>query len=654
MPFIILVVLAAALFFGWRSLNNFFIDDRSDALNERVFLNIEIGSVKAMTSDQKTWRNAPDKIYLYSDERLKTSSDSRVTLTFADNSLARLDSETEVFFKKLKDQMVELRLDKGQLWVKQEPITDPNGYFNLKTTDYDVELDNEAIFNVNTSGNIGVIKGTLQVNVKDDNKVIKTYTLGVGQEMVVDEALIEELVKGNDRDTIAALDDTVKSSEWWGWNMRKDGLITFDEPEPEDEEEGESDAETDESESEPESEEVMEDVDFDGSAIIIKPKAGYITSKSTVTLEGKYDPTAVENLYVQTKKATLKADNTWKIIGVSLNREGENHLTIETENAAGQRKTLDPFTVIFDQTPPDMPQVTEPGVNSATVTIEDVVQIIKGSVSADTEAVIVNDYRLGMYVPGSKEFQYNAKTVYNNLKVGENEYLIYAEDKAGNQSEPAKITLVLDQEVVDGAGETTDDEDNAEEAPLPAAESSGGVSITSPNGGESFVTSETEFEISGVVPSSTSKVVVNDYKLSLYNAGDTTWKYKAYKSLGNLLIGQKNTYTVKAYDSDDNEIGSASITIDVESGSNGAPAITMPTTEPTYSTTLDELVLGGTVGKWAQAVYINDEKLTAYIPGSEKWSKTVSLEAGENTYSVYSKRDGDKSASRQIVITYQP
>ena len=391
---------------------------------------------------------------------------------------------------------------------------------------------------------------------------------------------------------------------------------------------------------------------------VTKPSKNLETNKSTISVEGNFDAEKINAVYVDGQKATVTSAGKWKVSSVKLGFEGENEITIEAEELDGTKTTLDPLVVVYDKTPPNMPAFTEPGANDETVEIEDIEQIIEGTASKDTAAMIVNDYRLTKYVPGSKEFSYYAKTVYGNLEVGDNEYKAIAEDKAGNQSEPAIITLTLTQEVMDNAEEEGDDEEeessgDSEDA-LPQASSSGGVEITAPNNGESFDTNETEFEISGTVPEGTAKVEVNNYPLSLFKLGDTTFKYRAYVSIGNLVIGEKNPYAVKAYDEDGKLLGEASITIDVESGSSAAPVVTIPVSTGTYSTTLDTLVIGGTVGKWVTRMYVNDKEITDYIPGSEQWRTSINLNSGKNTLVVNAEKVGVSVGKATIEITYTP
>jgi len=662
MPFLVIVLIFAGIIFGWRALNNLLIDQNRSTSNEKVFLNIESGSAKAMTVGKSEWQNAPDKIYLYRGERFKTGADGRATFTFFDQSLMRLNTNTEVAFTSLKKKNdthnIEVELVQGDAWVQVERITNPGSTFGV-TTDLITVDSRDGVIAISAPGTVYMLEGTAQIGVKYDDDVVKTYSLGVGQQFLVDEAKAQAIERGEDTEVIFALSDSFKKTNWYRWNVKKDGAVNaFEEPELD---EGE---ETEDLMPEDEESGGMEDEDLANVgrvAYVTKPSKNTETNDSTISVEGKFDPEKINAVYVEGQKATVTDAGKWKVSSVKLPFEGENELTIEAEELDGTKTTLDPLVVVYDKTAPDTPAFTDPGANDETVEIDDTEQIIKGTVSKDTAAVIVNDYRLTKYVPGSGTFEYYAKTEYGNLEVGDNEYKAIAEDKAGNHSEPAFIYLTLTQEVADEAGEESDDEtDNTEEdtsageEALPQASSSGGVTITAPNGGESFTTNETEFEIVGTVPEGTAKVEVNDYALSLFEAGSATFKYRAFVSIGNLVIGEKNTYTVKAYDEDGSLLGEASITIDVESGASSAPVITIPTDSGSYTTTLDTLVVGGTVGKWVTRMYVDNKEITDYIPGSEEWRKSIVLSPGKNTIVVTAEKAGEQVGKATIDITYNP
>jgi hypothetical protein len=66
--------------------------------------------------------------------------------------------------------------------------------------------------------------------------------------------------------------------------------------------------------------------------------------------------------------------------------------------------------------------------------------------------------------------------------------------------------------------------------------------------------------IEGTTPKETAKILVNDYPLSKYKAGETKWSYITAVSLGNLKKGD-NDFTVKAVDTDGKELGSKVFTL---------------------------------------------------------------------------------------------
>jgi hypothetical protein len=677
MPFLIVTLIIVIAVTGWRTLTNALTDGGKGSLTEKVFLTIENGSAKAMMANKSEWKNAPNNIDLYSGERLKTSSDGRATLTFSDENIIRLNKDSEIEFLKLTKKedlsLNEVGLEKGELWAKINQFNNPDSRFSVSTNLITADTKG-GIFAITAPGTVYVLKGTVQVGIKYDDEVIKTINVGVGQQFVVDEQVVIDLNEEIDHELIFALSSTFKTSNWYRWNMQKDGAINaFEESEEEidvmENEEDENGLSNEEVDTDLE-DEIEETVNLGRLVSVKTPSAESSTSKSLITVTGLMDTEKIQGVYVDSKKATVSG-NKWSVSGITLKSEGENTITIEAENLAGTKEAVDPLIVYYDKTPPAVPVIVEPVLpeGAETVEIDDIEQIISGTVSEDTQVVIVNDYRLGKYVPGSKKFEYYAKIAYGNLKAGENEYLIYAEDKAGNQSEAARIILILDQTVIDevGIGESEGDEEDSEESEtseksavheatsaLPTSTATGGVKITSPNNGESFTTSDTEFDIIGEVPSNTAKVVVDDYTLSQYEVGDTTFTYKARASFKNLIIGQKNTYTATAYDEEDNVIGSASITIDVESGLSAAPTITIPTSSAAYTTTLNEVVIGGGVGKWISKVYLNDAFISDYIPGSETWRKTVTLSSGENTFTVHGEQNSEKTATSTITITYQP
>jgi FecR protein len=706
LPFLVIMLMIGFIIFVWWGISHLLIENSQNTLSEKVFLNIEEGSAKAMTVGNSEWQNAPDKIYLYRGEGLKTGDDGRATLTFFDQSIMRTNTNTEVSFASLKKKPdsfdIQVDLKKGDVWTKVERITNPDSKFSI-TTDMLTIDTRGAVLSITAPSTVYLLQGNAQIGVKYNDEVIKTYTLGVGQQFQLDPSKIDSIRKGDDVEAIFAMSDQFRQTDWYHWNAKKDGMIdAFEESGT-----TPADGTTDTGSAQPtvtvttpgtgtvptvggtpsttvsttgapigSTTQAPPLANMDRVAYVTKPTPGFATNKSSVSLEGNYDADKVKMVYVNGSKAVMDPSGKWTMDSVRLPIEGDNKIKLEAEDMSGVKTTLDPLVIVYDKTPPPSPVITDPKADKdGKVAITSVEQLITGTVSDDTQSVIVNDYALGKYVPGSKTWQYYAKVGYGNLVAGDNEFKVIAEDKAGNQSDPATIVLTLDQSVIDAAGvkapatpsdnsttgsttgtttgATTGATTGSTTVSLPKASATGGVTITAPNNGESFQTTDTEFEIDGTVPDNTAKVTVNDYALSLFTQGTTTFKYRAYKSIGNLSIGKQNTYTVKAYDSSDTLLGQASITIDVQSGASSDPVITMPTDKASYDTTLDTVVVGGTVGKWVTRVFVNDKELTDYIPGSEKWSTSVTLKPGKNDFTVSGEMNGTATGKATITINYQ-
>lgn len=580
-PFLVIIIFIAIIVAGWKLIGSGFGGNGETLSSEKIYLDIETGSAKAMTSGSSEWKSVPSSIYLYEGEKLRTQSDGRVSLQFFEKDTVRLEKSSELEFTSLMRDAIgtsaAIRLTEGKLWVQlrgtvedQSEISIDTGLLKLSSVD--------GVFAVSHPGMVYVLEGSVRADIIHEGDIVKSTTIGVGQEIIIDEKIAGDLSEGLQKEIIFALDDAFKSSNWYRWNQQQGSTGATMMDEVSDTPEAESDADTE-----------------------IDP-----TDEALIDEEADEESPVDEN----------------------------------------------------DQEPPSQPEIEEPGSNDDTITVDKTAVDIKGSVSSDTEAVIVNDYRLSQYVPGSGTFRYTANIEFGNLKVGENKFEVIAVDANQNKSKAALITLVLTQEVYDEAKGEEESTEESDENTTPAASSEGGVTITAPNGGENLVTSETSFEITGTVPSDTAKVLVNSYQLQAFQEGDTSFKYNASSTLGTLEIGKINTYIVKAYDADDELIGTASMTIDVESGSSeqsggGAPLITIPSTTGSYDTTLDQIVLGGTVGKWITRVRINGENLNDYIPGTEEWKKTIILSPGANEFEVCAEQEGESQGCNSISINYQ-
>ena len=215
------------------------------------------------------------------------------------------------------------------------------------------------------------------------------------------------------------------------------------------------------------------------------------------------------------------------------------------------------------------------------------------------------------------------------------------------------------------------------------------AAITEPAaGGSTYRTQSTEVVIRGTAPQGTEGIIVNDYRLQLFEAGKGTWSYLASTQLGNLKQGT-NTYDVVAVDAAGSRSAPVRLTILLEEGVVGvvggsagsvssaaiddesqlpqnAPllpgtvAITGPSQASPFTTGSGEILLEGTTSGQTDSVWVNGYKLRLYITGKTTWNYIASteystLKRGENTYRVVARNaQGMILDSVTYVIRYEP
>lgn len=211
--------------------------------------------------------------------------------------------------------------------------------------------------------------------------------------------------------------------------------------------------------------------------------------------------------------------------------------------------------------------------------------------------------------------------------------------------------------------------------------------ITSPAAeGSVYASATNELEIRGTVAAGTVGVLVNDYRLQLFQEGSTTWSYLASERLGNMKQGD-NVYTVVALNAAGERSAPVSITIRVgsdqqgviSSGTSASSAaainpstlpnndpltpgmisITGPTAGQTHTeTTNDDLLIEGNVSKDTASVWVNDYQLQLYTPGKGFFNYIANVELGtlkegNNTYKIVARdKDGKILDTLTYTITY--
>ena len=297
------------------------------------------------------------------------------------------------------------------------------------------------------------------------------------------------------------------------------------------------------------------------------PEQGQLVQEGTVAVAGKVGK-GVASIRVNGYKAAITSDGSFRQ-ELALQEEEETDIRVEALDAQGIILQEIRRIVRRSVKLPDAPSIVFPAKTGETYRTHAAEFEIRGAASVNAAGIIVNDYRLQLYKPGSRAWSYLASTKLGNMVPGRNVYTIVAIDATGNRSAPVTITILFEEGpegVVAGApvtGTTGSSASSINPADLPqnAPLKPGSLAVTGPTAGAQHTATGSEILIEGTTDASTASMWVNDYKLQLYKSGKTTWNYIAKTSFFNLKPG-KNTYRIVARNDRDEIIDALEYVVD--------------------------------------------------------------------------------------------
>jgi len=162
-------------------------------------------------------------------------------------------------------------------------------------------------------------------------------------------------------------------------------------------------------------------------------------------------------------------------------------------------------------------------------------------------------FALSQFKEGGGKWSYNASRSFGNLKAGANNYTVVGYDVEGNKTPPASFRITFSPEEKDSTTEEPKESEEPESQPVasdqtdgvPAVggEAFGSPEVTGPQDGATFT--EAPINFAGKVPANTEVVFINEYKLSSFQSGSTSWIYNAHPKYENLSKGE-NEYEIVA------------------------------------------------------------------------------------------------------------
>ena len=494
LPFLVILGLGVIGILGFQLWKNFEKQGKAD-----VYFYVAEGKAKVLPYGQATWDNAFSGTKLLLGDALKTPSVGKVTMAFFNGTFMRMGPDTAVTLTDIKKdserEKIVLTMDNGMLWVNGSKSPGvKEALYEIRTSHMQVKAKG-TVFEVesNTAEVVRVMDGevTVDVLVKAEGKerVAESITVGVGQEITLDEATLKAYEDNQSPSVLMAINDQFKAGDWYQWNIKEDrnptsyDSTTGEAPTPstlETSEQGTGEEIRQNPETMQTSESATQEPantleeEFSGSLespVILKPGSEERTvDKGPVSISGSIaagtEKVVVEQvLDGKTEKYTLSrfkpgdTSFTYNVSDILGNlKEGENTYSFYAVDAKGNKSDASEITIVYNKQKVEITDSLEApvvlkfnGSESSTVTADKV--LVEGQVKG-AEKVVVNGYPLSKFEPGSTTWAYIASEVLGNLSSGLNEFEVYAIDTEGNKSAAVKFTITYDKPSSGGAGGT--------------------------------------------------------------------------------------------------------------------------------------------------------------------------------------------------------
>lgn len=479
LPFLILIGIGV-IFVLIFQLGSYVIGGKTRQLEDKGQLYLAAGRAELKQWGDGEWSRAYDGTVILEGDSVKTAPNSKAVIRFFNDSVIRLDSSTEIFIDTLEsrgsEDHISILLSSGAAWVVRAPDKTVESLFSVRTKNLIVRTIG-TVFDVAYAARgeeVHVIEGKVRVDVLSEeggDRTVDSLDVGVGQQILFGTGQLEQFRARRAPDILAALSDEFETSPWYRWNRMEDesSVATADVRSGSDfaivadgTESADSAAETDKP-NEPDLANDTKDSDVKiqiSAPVVEKPLEGERTiSDGDVLIEGTVNSGAAslritssadssgEPYVLKTYKA---GDTTWSYrasTALGNLKPGKNVFSIVAADADGKESSAATVTITFEAAvsePPAellMPTVdTFNGKKELRLVGGNVVAIV-GSVGTWAQSVVVNDYALSKYVPGSGEWTYFANYEFGNLKEGDNPFTVYATDLQGRKSPVLEFTL---------------------------------------------------------------------------------------------------------------------------------------------------------------------------------------------------------------------
>ncbi len=475
------------------------------------------------------WQRAETNLRLYAGDAVSVRGNADTLLTFFDGSRIRLDKESDVLLEQSDSveagiSSLSLMLRSGRLWIATPKQKTYSGSIvrTIGTKNFSAEIPegthamlSQTFVTVLRAGGAGIL-----MDIDDSAEDI---IVGEGQYMSLSDDARTAISSGGDpyefRDPVTA-------------QMLKDEFLTTSYALLSQDTQIKSGSGTTSADT------------LDGVDLTVSSPENHADIKTkTVTVSGNVSE-RVALVLVNGQSVPLQKDRSFSV-DMNLGKEKTSILHIEAQDLQGiTLNSIDRTVTNSFQPTVDPVRFKSPVASGGTLTTGLREVEITGEAPAGAAAIVMNDYKLQLFKPGSRTWSYLASTALGNMVVGKNTYTVTVLDSDGNKSPPRSIFIVFNLTGQTSTGSTVSPP-LKQNPPL----NPGSLSVTGPAGGTEATTDQKEVILEGLTSPETSSISVNGYTLSLYLPGKTTWNYIASTDLQTMKRG-RNVYRIVARNKD--------------------------------------------------------------------------------------------------------
>ncbi|MBI2634235.1 hypothetical protein HYW82_01020, partial [Candidatus Peregrinibacteria bacterium] len=230
LPFLIIVCVGIILILVWNLWKALFGEDTTRA----AYLHVIDGSAQMKTWNTDDYFSLSTDVVVRQGDEISVSNGSKVIVEFFDGTIMRMGGGSTVRFDLLDDKndnpQLEISLLDGMIWINKIYKGTAETGLSIDLADIIVDSRAAGIFEVESGEDMAVRifdvfneDGVLvEILEKGGDKVVEEENVGVGQEVVLNDKILERYWQHQSPSVLAAVSDEFKQGDWYKWNVAED------------------------------------------------------------------------------------------------------------------------------------------------------------------------------------------------------------------------------------------------------------------------------------------------------------------------------------------------------------------------------------------------------------------------------------------------